>query len=235
MQDFEAEDFDAAEALALAEQAEAEAAEAEALAAAARARAKAIRLRRQVEGSGTADEPDAPAVAVPVTEKRARRLPAWPIALAWATAWLLIVAVLATGGWLWFQHRGVITERDRKAQFTAAASQGVVSMTTLDFNRASQDVQRILDNSTGEFKKELQNQVDDFTKIVQDSKVVTVGTVKSTAVESMSEDSAVVLVAATSEVTNAAGAKNAPRQWRLSVTVTRDESRLKMSKVEFVP
>ena len=51
----------------------------------------------------------------------------------------------------------------------------------------------------------------------------------------MTDDSAVVLVAATSEVTNAAGAKEESRAWRLSVTVTRVDGELKMSKVEFVP
>ena len=51
----------------------------------------------------------------------------------------------------------------------------------------------------------------------------------------MSDDSAVVLVAATSHVTNAAGAKQDPRNWRLSVTVARDGDQIKLSKVEFVP
>jgi Mce-associated membrane protein len=53
--------------------------------------------------------------------------------------------------------------------------------------------------------------------------------------DSMTNDSAVVLVASTSEVTNAAGAKQDPRTFRLIVTLTRDGDRLKMSKVEFVP
>lgn len=66
-------------------------------------------------------------------------------------------------------------------------------------------------------------------------KVVTEGTVNATAVESMNEHSAVVLVAATSRVTNSAGAKDEPRAWRLKVTVTEEGGQYKMSKVEFVP
>jgi len=42
-------------------------------------------------------------------------------------------------------------------------------------------------------------------------------------------------VSASSRVTNAAGAKQEPRSWRLSVDVNRDGDQLKMSKVEFVP
>jgi Mce-associated membrane protein len=96
-------------------------------------------------------------------------------------------------------------------------------------------VQRIIDNSTGDFKDDFKNQADDFIKVAQESKVVTEVTVNTAAVESMSDDSAVVLVSASSRVTNAAGAKQEPRSWRLSVGLKRDGGQIKMSKVEFVP
>jgi Mce-associated membrane protein len=51
----------------------------------------------------------------------------------------------------------------------------------------------------------------------------------------MTNDTAVVLVSATSRVTNAAGAKQEPRTWRLSVNLQRDGGQIKMAKVEFVP
>lgn len=82
---------------------------------------------------------------------------------------------------------------------------------SLDFNKAKEDVQPIIDNSTGQFKSDFEIQAEDFIKVAQDSKVTTEVTVNSTAVESMSQDTAVVLVAATSRVTNAAGAKQEPR------------------------
>ena len=44
-----------------------------------------------------------------------------------------------------------------------------------------------------------------------------------------------VLVAASSTVTNAGGARADPRPWRMSVTVTREGDTWKMSDVEFVP
>jgi Mce-associated membrane protein len=65
--------------------------------------------------------------------------------------------------------------------------------------------------------------------------VVASANVNATAVQSMTGDSAVVLVAATSEVTNADGTNQAPRAWRLIVTVARDAGQLKMAQVEFVP
>ena len=70
---------------------------------------------------------------------------------------------------------------------------------------------------------------------MKDSKVVTRADVKATAVQSMTDDSAVVLVAAASEVSNSASNKQPPRGWRLSVTLQQDNGQPKMSKVEFVP
>ncbi|MGA7050710.1 MAG: hypothetical protein WBZ37_05460, partial [Mycobacterium sp.] len=76
---------------------------------------------------------------------------------------------------------------------------------------------------------------DDFTKVVEQSKVVSHATVQAAAVDmgTMTEDSAVVLVTSTSDITNTAGAKQDPRSYRLVVTITRDGGQLKMSKVEF--
>jgi Mce-associated membrane protein len=163
-----------------------------------------------------------------------RRVPRASTAAA-AVAILLICTLLAASGYLAWQHRQASQDRQRTAEFAAAARQGVVTLTSLDFNRAKDDVQRVIDNSTGSFKADFQSRADDFRSVVEQSKVVTKGTVNATAVESMTADSAVVLVAATSQVTNAAGARQEARAWRLSVTMTRDGGQLKMSKVEFVP
>jgi Mce-associated membrane protein len=104
----------------------------------------------------------------------------------------------------------------------------------LDFNKAQEDVNRILDNSTGEFRDDFKNQAAIFAKEAQDSRVVAEVTVDFAAVESMTKDSATVLVAATSRVTNVTGAKQEPRSWRLSVNLLSDGGRVKMAKVEFV-
>ena len=60
-------------------------------------------------------------------------------------------------------------------------------------------------------------------------------TVTAAAVQSMTDDSAEVLVAATSRVSNTTGANQQPRSWRLSVSLQREGEQIKMSKVEFVP
>jgi Mce-associated membrane protein len=238
---------DSAKALALADEAEAEAAEAEAAAAAASARARAIRLRREAEAEAEAalaqsddDDPasdDEPTVDdvedTPASSSRGWGLVVKVVAMTLAV--LCSIALVAASVYLVSQHRRANDEKQLNAEYAAAGRQSVVTLMSLDFNNAEDDVKRIIENSTGEFKTSFEAQAQDFVKVAQDSKVVTDVTVTAAAVESMDADSAVVLVAATSRVTNAAGAKQEPRAWRLSVDLQRDGGQIKMSKVEFVP
>jgi Mce-associated membrane protein len=174
-----------------------------------------------------------------VAEKPARRWlrrPKWST-LAAALAIIAILAALSGSGYIVKKDRDAVQQRQRAAEFAAAARQAVVALTSLDFNNAKQGVQRILDDATGSFKDDFTKTADDFVKVVEQAKVVEQGTVQALAVDldKMTNDSAEVLVVSTSEVTNAAGAKQDPRSYRLIVTITRDGDQLKMSKVEFVP
>jgi Mce-associated membrane protein len=145
-----------------------------------------------------------------------------------------ICALLGVSGWMLWHHHDALQKRQHSAAFVAAARQGVINLTSFDFNKAKEDVQRILDSATGEFKDDFARRADDFASVVKDSKAVTEGSVAATAVESMGKDSAVVLVLANERVTNLAGAKNEPRAFRFRVSVVRDGDQLKISKLEFV-
>jgi Mce-associated membrane protein len=182
----------------------------------------------------TATEP-ADDTAEPVEAPAKRRWGLVVKIVAMTLASLLTLALLAFSGWTFVQHRKADEQNRMNAEYTAAGRQAVVTLMSLDFNKAQDDVKRIIDNATGDFKKDFENQAQDFIKVAQDSKVVTDVTVTATAVESMDKDKAVVLVAATSRVTNSAGAKAEPRAWRLSVNLQREGGQIKMSKVEFVP
>jgi Mce-associated membrane protein len=148
---------------------------------------------------------------------------------------ILTVGLLGASAWMTFQHRQVVAEQQRTAEFAAAARQGVVTLMSLNFNSAADDVKRILDNTTGDFKKDFQGQADQFTKVAQESKVITEATVNATAVQSMTKDTATVLVAVTTQVSNVASKQQEPRSWRLRVDMARDGGQLKLAKVEFVP
>ena len=163
-----------------------------------------------------------------------RRLPS--LSVMWkVAAIILIICFAVASGYMAWQHREATEREQRAARFVAGARQGVVNMTSLNFTKAKEDVQRVIDSSTGEFRDDFQRSAKDFTTVVEKSKVFTEGTVNAAALESMDEHSASVLVSATSKITNAAGAKDEPRAWRLRVAVTEDGGQYKMSKVDFVP
>ena len=174
----------------------------------------------------------------PSKEKPVRERGRWGLILkvvAMTLASLCTIVLIAASVRMVIVHRDQAAEQQRSAEYAAAARQSVVTLMSLDFNKAKEDVQRIVDNSTGQFRDDFKNQADDFIKVAQDSKVITEVTVNTAAVESMTNDTAVVLVSASSRVTNAAGAKQEPRSWRLSVNLQRDGGQIKMAKVEFVP
>lgn len=188
------------------------------------------------EATETVESPEAPAptdTAEPEPAGRRLRAPNLAEALTIAAV-VAICALLGGSGWMAWHHHNVVQERQRAAAYMAAARQGVVNLTSLDFNKAKEDVQRVLDSATGAFRDDFQKRAEDFESVVKDSKAVTEGSVAAAAVESMNDDSAVVLVLANEKVTNIAGAKDQPRTFRFRVSVVHDGDQLKLSKVEFV-
>jgi Mce-associated membrane protein len=181
----------------------------------------------------TAKAPAPAKTAEPEPGRRRLRAPNWAEGLTIA-AIVAICALLGVSSWMAWHHHNVVQERQRAAAYIAAARQGVVNLTSLDFNKAKEDVQRVLDSATGAFKDDFQKRAEDFESVVKDSKAVTEGSVAAAAVESMNNDSAVVLVLANERVTNIAGAKDQPRTFRFRVSVVHDGDQLKLSKVEFV-
>jgi Mce-associated membrane protein len=245
----------AAAALSLIEEAEAEAAAAEAVAAAAQARARAARVRREVLGlpDPTEDYGDEEYedyeetdgedyyedydegvdAAEPATEPTGwrRRIPM----IGAVAGVILVICFTGASVYMVLQHRDTTKHQQREAAFVAGAKQGVLNMISLDFNKAKADVQRVIDSSTGQFKDDFQQRANDFIAVVTQSKAITEGTVNAAAIESMDRDSAVVLVSATSQVTNSPPGKDEPpRIWRLRVTVAQVNGQYKMSKVEYV-
>ncbi|BDX31162.1 membrane protein [Mycobacterium antarcticum] len=183
-----------------------------------------------------AEEPEDPEDEAPRRRRLGLGVPR--IRLRWIAAALVIlctIGFLGASAYMVLHHRQATEQRQQSAEFAAAARQGVVTLMSLNFNSAADDVKRIIDNTTGDFKKDFQGQADEFTKVAQESKVVTEATVNASAVQKMSKDTATVLVAVTTQVSNAASNDQQPRSWRLRVDIARDGGQLKLAKVEFVP
>jgi Mce-associated membrane protein len=110
-----------------------------------------------------------------------------------------------------------------------------VNLTTIDWQHADADVQRIVDSATGAFYDDFSNRSKPFINVVQQLNSKSTGTVTAAGLESASRDEARVLVAVSVKTSTGAAPQEELRAWRLRLTVTRVGNEVKVSKVEFVP
>ncbi|GAC56358.1 hypothetical protein GOHSU_04_02280 [Gordonia hirsuta DSM 44140 = NBRC 16056] len=152
----------------------------------------------------------------------------------WAVAGVCVIAVLATLTWFTATSVGDDRDRDRlDEQYLSTARHGVRSLISVNSANADEDVDRILENATGDFRSDFSSRADDFIKVVKQMDVSSEGTVNAAGIESSDEDKAVVLVSATSLVTNGAGAQEEPRVWRLRVHLVHTDDRVLIEKVDY--
>lgn len=239
---------DAQDALALAEEAEADAEAALAEARATAARARAERLRRQSEADPAAaedtddhdtDSDDAgaddpgPGAAAPVPKQRGKKRFRGRL-VAIGAASVLLCALLGLSGFMAWQDHATDQSRQREGEAAAVARQGVVNIMSLDFTNAQGDIQRVLDSATGKFREDFEAESEFLVQALEESKVVTEVTVNGVAVESLTDDAAVVLVSANSQASNQGDDRRDPQQFRVAVTLARDSGALKVSQVDFL-
>lgn len=215
------------------EDAESQAVRAALYAEAARARVRAMRLDVQAEAdvhpeSGT----DAGATGTAAPRIRLRRPSRHAVGLLAVV--VVVAACLAAGGYPLWQHYVLVSERQRSADFAAAARRAVVTLMSIDPDHAKENVQRMIDDTTGQLQSQLRVSSVSLVDQAREAKVVTKATVEEVAVQSMTDDSAVVLVAATSTTTNPDKTPRPPGRWRLSVHLERENGQLKMSKIVFL-
>jgi len=201
------------------------------------ARARATQLRRQAEAaSGDPGYPETSKIDKKETRMRQRLLRRPSRKVLTAVAGLLVIgASLTASGLVIWHHHNVAQERHSSAEFATTASNAIVSMMSISADKARDDMQRFADETTGSFKASILLSADNVIKQIEQSKVTTKVAVQAVAVESMTKDSAVVLVAAKAEVTKPDQTKPQSKSWRVVVNIERDGGQLKISKVEFVP
>ena len=219
------------------------------------ARARATQLRRQVE-TGSRDQSDlAQEAATKVSETataegggaagtesalersrrwRPRRIRRARNTVAAGVGIVLVCASLGASGYIVWHDRTIMHKRQLASEFAAAARQGVTTLMSIDAHHAKEDIQRIIDACTGELKAQVEATSMNMVAQAEAAKVVSKVTVEAAGVESMTDNSGVVLVAAKSDVTNPDNTKRPPMLWRVSVKIERDNGQLKMSKVDFL-
>ncbi|MUL85095.1 MULTISPECIES: Mce protein [unclassified Mycolicibacterium] len=149
-------------------------------------------------------------------------------------AGVLVVVLVALIGWLGYGFYQVQHEQQRRNTFVDTARQGALNLTSIDWEHAEDDIQRVLDTSTGRFYDDFQKRSKSFLDVVKQIKSKSEGTVTSSGLESYSADKADVLVSVTVRSTNAGVPEQAPQVWRMVLTVQDMDGKAKVSNVEFI-
>jgi Mce-associated membrane protein len=147
----------------------------------------------------------------------------------------LVVVLAGLTGWLGFRTYQSHQADEQRKLFVQVGRQGALNLTTIDWQHADADVQRILDSATGTFYDDFQKRAQPFVEVVKQAQSKSVGTIAEAGLESESDDGAQVLVAVTVKTSNAGAPEQAPRAWRMRIFVQKVGDEAKVSNVVFVP
>lgn len=172
-----------------------------------------------------------PGTAEGATQAR-RSIPPQRLALIMGTVVVLTVGGLS--GWLGYRAHQAQRDDAQRNTFMDVAQQGAVNLTTIDYQHAEADVQRVLDSATGEFYDDFSKRSQPFITVVKQTQAKSVGAITAAGLESETGNEARIIVAVAVHTTNA-GAEQQPRSWRMRVTVQKTGADVKISNVGFVP
>jgi Mce-associated membrane protein len=157
------------------------------------------------------------------------------VRLATIAGLVAAVALAALTGWLGFRTYQSKQADDQRHLFLQVGRQGALNLTSIDWQQADANVQRILDSATGTFYDDFQKRAGPFVEVVKQAQSKSVGTIAEAGLESVSDNSAQVLVAVTVKTSNAGAPDQQPRAWRMRLSVQKVGDEAKVSNVEFVP
>jgi Mce-associated membrane protein len=183
------------------------------------------------EASGDAEDAD----AEDAEEAAAAKPRMSHLKLATIAGLVLVVALAGLTGWLGFRAYKSHQADEQRKLFLQVGRQGALNLTTIDFQHADADVQRILDSATGTFYDDFQKRSQPFVEVVKQAQSKSVGTIAEAGLESESDNGAQVLVAVQVKTSNAGAPEQAPRAWRMRISVQKMGDEAKVSNVEFVP
>lgn len=147
----------------------------------------------------------------------------------------VVVALGGTVGWLGFRAYQSHRVETQRQLFLQIGRQCALNLTTIDWQHAEGDVQRVLDSATGQFYDQFSKRKQPFIEVLKKAQSKSVGTISEAGLESVSDDKAQVLVAVSIKTTNLGAEDQAPREWRMRITVEKSGSDTKISNVAFVP
>lgn len=161
--------------------------------------------------------------------------PASHVRLATMVGLAVVVALVVTVGWLGFRAYQSHQAQEQRQLFLQVGRQCALNLTTIDWQHADADVQRVLDSATGQFYDQFSKRKQPFIEVLKKAQSKSVGTITEAGLESDSGDKAQVLVAASIKTSNLGADDQPPREWRMRISVEKSGDEVKISNVAFVP
>jgi Mce-associated membrane protein len=157
-----------------------------------------------------------------------------PVRLALAVGAVAVVASTSVAGWLGYREHQARQAQQQNELLIRVGRQGALNLTTIDYQHAVSDIQRILDSATGSFYDDFAKRSKPFVEVVKKAQSKSVGTVTEAGLESQSGDEALVMVAVSVVTTNVGEPEAEPRHWRMRISVKKVGDDAKVSNVAFV-
>jgi Mce-associated membrane protein len=157
-----------------------------------------------------------------------------PVRLATVVGVIAVVASTSVAGWLGYREHQARQAQQQSELLIRVGRQGALNLTTIDYQHADSDIQRILDSATGSFYDDFAKRSKPFIEVVKKAQSKSVGTISEAGLESQSGDEALVMVAVSVVTTNAGEPEAEPRHWRMRISVKKVGDGAKVSNVAFV-
>ena len=119
-------------------------------------------------------------------------------------------------------------------EVAAAARAEALAFLTVDHRTMAVVVERVLDGATGDFREQYESQSRRLTREATRTRATSAGEVVALGVSDLGDDSATVLVAANSTVTNTRTEQPQVRYYRLELGLVREGDRWLTSSLRFV-
>lgn len=109
-----------------------------------------------------------------------------PALLATVFRLVTVVGLAALGGWFGYQTYQSHQAQQQRELMVRIGRQGALNLTTIDWQHADADVQRILDSATGTFYDDFSHRSKPFIDVVKKAQSKSVGTITEAGLESQS-------------------------------------------------
>jgi Mce-associated membrane protein len=116
-----------------------------------------------------------------------------PVRLATVVGVVAVVASTSVAGWLGYREHLARQAQQQSELLIRVGRQGALNLTTIDYQHADSDIQRILDSATGSFYDDFAKRSKPFVEVVKKAQSKSVGTVTEAGLESQSGNEALVM------------------------------------------